>query len=165
MSRHPVANALHRHFFARNEIPLDEHAPDRGIGVAVVRIVVDAKWDPVLEDYPRRALDLDGKGIERILDPANFKLLPVERTGFDRAAIVVRSDLILVIAPADQCSFVWERARPRLVSGCDQVARAPVERNMEFGAGKARALNNRFVIAGHESLGLPQAGDTHRDEI
>ena len=58
MHRHPFANALHRHLLARNTIALNEHAADRGIGVTVVRIVVDAQRRAVLEDYSRRAFSL-----------------------------------------------------------------------------------------------------------
>src|SRR6516225_8250566 len=43
----------------------------------------------------------------------------------------------------------------------DQVRRAAVERDMEFGIGKARALNNRLEITGNKSLDLTQTRDAH----
>jgi hypothetical protein len=46
-----------------------------------VRIVVDAQRRAVLEDYARRAFNLDREDVEWILEPANFKFLPVERAG------------------------------------------------------------------------------------
>ena len=51
------------------------------------------------------------------------------------------------------------------MAGGDQVARPPVERHVELGIGKARARDDRLVVAGQETLGLAQAGDPHRPEI
>ena len=48
-----------------------------------------------------------------------------------------------------------------LVAGSDQVTRPAVERDMEFGIGKARARNDRLEIAGQKSLDLAQTRDAH----
>src|SRR6202030_2465077 len=43
MRLHPFADALHRHLVLGDDVALDQHAADRRIRPAVVRIVVDAK--------------------------------------------------------------------------------------------------------------------------
>src|SRR5215470_19660346 len=86
MRRYPFANALHRYLLARNEIALNEHAADRGKGVTVVRIVIDAQRRAVLEDYTPRAFNLDCEDVKWILEPANFKFLAIEHAGLNSAA-------------------------------------------------------------------------------
>ena len=121
---------------------------DRAVGIAVVRIVVDAQRRAVLEDHAPRAFNLDREQVEWILEPADFKFLAIERAGLDGAAVVVRHELVLLVAAADPRTFVWKCSGAGLVAGCDQVTRAAVERDMEFGIGKARARNDRLEIAG-----------------
>jgi hypothetical protein len=45
------------------------------------RVVVDAQRRAVLEDDAPRAFNLNGEQIEWILEPADFKLLAIERAG------------------------------------------------------------------------------------
>ena len=138
---------------------------ERGERVAVMRVVVDAQWCPVLEDDARRALDLNRDEVGRILEPADFKLLPIQRAGLDGGAVVVRDQLALRIAAADAHALVRECLRPRLVAGGDEVGRPAVDRDVKLGAGKARAGNHRLEIAGEQSGGLAKARDPHRLEI
>src|SRR5207249_10286629 len=81
---HPLSNALHRHFFARNEIALDEGTADRTKRVAVVRVVVDAQRRAILEDDAPRAFNLKGEQIEWILKPADLKFLARPRRSQSR---------------------------------------------------------------------------------
>ena len=156
---HPGADALSRHLLARHEIALDEYALDRAVVIAVVRIVADAHRRAVLEDHAPRAFDLDREQVERILEPADLELLPVERAGLDGAAVVVRHELVVPGAAADPHALVRKCGGAGLVAGRDQVARPPVERDRELGVGKARARNNRLEIAGQKSHGLAQTRD------
>ena len=55
---HPIVDALPRHRIARDEVAGDEHALDRAIGIAVVRIEADAQRRAVLEDDAPRAFEL-----------------------------------------------------------------------------------------------------------
>ena len=128
-------------------------------------IVVDAQRRAILEDHARRAFDLDREQVERILEPADFKFLAIERAGLDCAAVVVRHQLVLLVAATDPHTLVWKCNGAGLVAGRDQVRRAAVERDMEFRIGKARALNDRLEIAGQKSLGLAQPRDAHRLKI
>jgi hypothetical protein len=93
-------------------------------------------------------LNLDGEQIGWILEPADLKFLAIKRAGLDRASVVVRDELAILIAATDPHALVWKRIGPRLVAGCDQVTRTAVERDMEFRIGKARALNDWFKITG-----------------
>src|SRR5262249_53744308 len=165
IGRHPVADALHRHFFPWHEIALDEYAPHRRIRVAVVCVVVDSQRRAVLEDDPCRTLDLYRQRFERIPEPADFELLPIKRPALDGAAIMVRHDLALFVQPTDERALVGKRIDAGFVSGGHEIVRAPVERNVKFGIGKARALDDRFVIAGEKPLRLAEPYDLHRLEI
>src|SRR5262249_2442207 len=161
MRGHPVANALRRHLLARDEIALDEHALDRAVAITVVRIVADAQRRAILEDHARRAFDLDREQVERILEPADFEFLPVERAGLDGAAVVVRNEFVVRGAAADAHSFVRKCNGGGLVADGDQITRPAVDRDMEFGTGKARARNDRLEIAGQQPLDLAQARDAN----
>jgi hypothetical protein len=161
MRSHPLPNALHRHFFARNEIALDEGATDRSKGVAVMRVVVDAQRRAVFEDDAPRAFNLNGEQIEWILEPADFKFLAIERAGLNSATVVVRHQLVLLVTAADPCALVWKCFRAGLVTDCDQVGWAAVKRNVEFGTRKARTLNDRLVVPGQETLCFAQTRDAY----
>src|ERR1700730_3821945 len=127
MRRHPAANALHRHLFPRNQVALDEDASNRGKGITVMRVVADAQRRAVLEDHATRALDPDRERVEWILEPADFKLLAVKRARLAGAAVVVRHQLVVLVAPPNQRALVWNRVRSEPVAGNNEVTRAPVE--------------------------------------
>src|SRR6266481_998456 len=97
MRSHPLPNALHRHFFARNEIALDEGTADGSKGIAVMRVVVDAQRRAVFEDDAARAFNLNGEQIEWILEPADFKFLAIERAGLNSSTVVVWYQLVLLV--------------------------------------------------------------------
>src|SRR6266849_6306185 len=44
---HPLPDSVHRHFFTRNDITIDQHATDRHVGVAIVSGVVEAQQGSV----------------------------------------------------------------------------------------------------------------------
>jgi hypothetical protein len=110
---------LHRHFFARNEIALDEGTADRGKWIAVMRVVIDAQRRAVFEDDSPRAFNLNGEQIEWILQPADFKLLAIERAGLNSPAVIIRDDLVLLVTSTDACALVWKRFRTGLVTDRD----------------------------------------------
>src|SRR5262249_56503334 len=90
-----------RHRAARDEVAVDEHALDRTVGIAVVRIKADAQRRAVFENHAPGAFELDREQVERIPEPADLESLPVERAGLDGAAVVVRHELVFLIAAAD----------------------------------------------------------------
>src|SRR5262249_26098773 len=65
----------------------------------------------------------------------------------------------------DQRPLVGKVAGPRLVAGSCKIMRSPVEGNVKFGIGKARALDDRLVIAGQKPLRFAETGDLHRAKI
>ena len=74
---------------------------------------------------------------------------------------MVRHELVVLVAATDPRTFVWKCIGAWPVAGRNQLRRAAVERDMEFGIGKARALNNRLEITGKKSLDLTQTRDAH----
>src|SRR5262245_64463734 len=162
MRSHPLPNALHRHFFARNEIALDERTADRTKGMAVVRFVVDSQRCAILQDDAPRAFNLKGEQIEWILEPADFELLAIERPGLNSATVMVRHELVVFVTAADPCALVWKCLRAGLVAECDQVGWAAVNRHGEFGTRKARTLNDRLVVPGQETLCFAETRNAHR---
>src|SRR5262249_37629851 len=152
MRGHPVTDALPRYRVARDEVAVDEHALDRAIGIAVVRIEADAQRRAVLEDDAPGSFELKRQQVERISEPANLKPLPVEGTGLDGAAVVVRDELVVLVAAADAHTLVGKCRRAGLVAGRDQITWAAVERDMKFRTREARAHNDRFEIAGQKPL-------------
>ena len=165
IGRHPVPDPLHRHFLARNEIALDQHAPDRRVGKAVVQVVVDPQRRAVLEDHARRALDLNRQRLERIPEPADFELLAVERARFDGAAIVIGHDLAVLVAASDLRALVGKGVGAGLVAGRHQVARPPIKRDVEFRVWKARTLDDGLIVPGQKSLRFAEPRDAHRTKI
>ena len=79
-----------------------------------MRVVVDAQRRAILEDHPRRAFNLDRKQVEWILEPADFQLLAIERARLDGAAVVVRHELVLLVATANPRTLVWKCVGARL---------------------------------------------------
>src|SRR5262249_49834975 len=73
--------------------------------------------------------------------------------------VVVRHELALLVTAADPCALVWKCFRVGLVTECDQVGWAAVNRHVEFGTRKARTLNDRVVVTGQENLGFGQRRD------
>jgi hypothetical protein len=126
-----------------------------------VRIEADAQRRAVLEDHAPRAFNLDREQVGRIPEPADFESLTVERAGLDRTAVVIRHQSVILGAATDPHTLVRKYNGAGLVPRSDQVPRSTVERDWEFGAGKARARNNWLKIAGQKSLGLAQARDAN----
>src|SRR5262249_18319853 len=148
-----------------HEVALNEHPTDRCVGIAVVGVVVDAQRRAVFEDHPCRALDLNCERLEGIPDPADFELLSIERACLDGAAIVVRHDLAVFVAAPDQRALVGKGAGTRRVAGGYKIMRTPVERHVKFRIGKARALDDRLVVAGQEPLRFAETADLYRPKI
>ena len=49
---HPLPDLLHRHLILRDDVALDQDAADRRVGIAVMRVVIDADGGAVLEAAP-----------------------------------------------------------------------------------------------------------------
>ena len=165
IGRHPLPDALHRHLLGRDAVLLDQETSDRRVRVPVVGIVIDPQRRAVLEPDAGRALDLDRQRLERIPDPADLQLLAIERAGLDGGAVVIGHQLVLLVAAIDGGPVGHLAVRPDRPAVDQQIGRAPIERDVEFRAGKARAVDHRLVIAGEQAPALADAGDRDRTEI
>src|SRR5262249_19872778 len=79
--------------------------------------------------------------------------------GLDGAAVVVRHEVVVLVAAADARALVRKCRGAGLVAGRDQITRPAGERDMKFRGWKARARTNRLEKAGQKSLGLAQTSD------
>ena len=161
---HPLADAVHRHLFLGHLAAIDQDAADRQVAVAVVGVVVDAQHRAVLELDARRALDVDEEGVDRILEPADLQMPPVERAVLDLRAVVIEHALLA--DPAVDLALVGEGT---LLASCapghEQIARTAMHRHGVFRGRNARAGDDRLVIAGEEALLLADLGDAEGQEI
>src|SRR6266446_5584033 len=97
-----------------------------------MRVVVDAKRCAILEDNAPGAFYLYREQVGWILEPADFKFLPVKRARLDRAAVVVWHELALPVEATNPRSLVGKRIGPRLLTSYDQVTRAAVDWDVEL---------------------------------
>src|SRR5215471_18872236 len=79
---HPIADRRHRYFGTRDYPTLDQQAPDRDIGQPVLAVITDAHGLPVLQPDSARALNLQKKGVDRIVDPQELKTASRQRAIF-----------------------------------------------------------------------------------
>src|SRR3954471_22685668 len=97
-----------------------------------MRVVVDAQWRAIFKNDTTGAFDLHREHVNWIFDPADLELPPIESAGLNRAAIVVRHDLVFPVAPANPRPLVRECIGARLVASCYQVAGPAVHGHVEF---------------------------------
>src|SRR5262249_41939889 len=125
----------------------------------------DSQRGAVLEDDPRRTLDLNRQRFEWIPEPADFELLPIERPALDGATIMVRHDLAFFVQSTDERALVGKRIDAGFVAGGHEIVGAPMEGEVKLGMGKARALADRLVVASEKPLRLAEPYDLHGLEI
>ena len=127
-------------------------------------IVIQTKQSAVLQPHPRRPLDFDQHCFERISEPADFEVLSVERAVLNGAAVVVRLDLAFRVEPPYSCT-VWKTGACRLLAIDQEIARAPINRPLEFGIWKPRSVDDRLIITGEEPRRFTSSGDPNGPEI
>src|SRR5262249_18736001 len=77
----------------------------------------------------------------------------------------VGHELVVLVAATDAHPFVRECNGSGLVSGSDEILRPAIERDMELGTRKPRALDNRLEVTGQKSLALAQTRDANGPKI
>ena len=145
---HPLPDALHRHFFARHDLALDQELADRNVRMAVLRHVVQAQQLAVVELDAHRALDVDEERIDRILQPADFQTAAGEHAVVDRGAIVVRHQPAL----AALLALAGRDPGDRHAAAGQQIGRLAIERMLVLVGLLARAFDDRLVIAGEKTV-------------
>jgi hypothetical protein len=128
-----------------------------------MRVVTDAEQGAVFEPNARGTLDLDGQRLGGGAQPADFKVLAVERTILDLAAVVIRHELAARCAAQGAAGVgKWTAIRH---ARHHQVARTTVQRHREFPCREPRAIDDRLIIAGEKAGGIAQLSDSHGNEI
>ena len=162
---HPFADALHRHFVLGDDLAIDQHAADRRIGPAIMRIVVDAQNGAVFQPDAGRALNLREQHVDLAAQPADFQMPAVERAVLDLAAVVIGHDLAAADAAADLDALAGKRIAELAPAGDDQIGRPAIERRGELAGRHARAVDDRLVIAGEKAVRVAELADAQRPEI
>ena len=132
-------------------LAVDQHAADRRVGPAVMRIVVDAQDGAVFEPDARRALDLREQHVDRVAQPADFQMPAVERAVLDLAAVVIRHDLAAADAAADVDALAGKRSPSLRRPDDHEIGRPAIQRRGELAGRHARAVDDRLVIAGEKA--------------
>ena len=149
MRGEPGADRLHGRGAGRQRTALDEHAPDRRIGVAGLGRVGEPDDASVGEPYAGRALDVDEEGVDRVGEPDQFQPAPLERAGGDRRAVGIFAEAVRGLA-GEAHGRVDAGWRVCLVE-FDEIVRHRVERHRERRRAGQRPRNLRLVIAGEEA--------------
>ena len=88
---HPIADGDHRHLRPRDLAAFDEQPPDRNVGQSILSVIADPDSAPVLQPDPARALNLQKKCVDRIVDPQQLKTASGERAILDRGPRIART--------------------------------------------------------------------------
>src|SRR5690606_41814983 len=124
---------------------LDQLAADRSIRVAVVVGEADAHDRAVGQAHAPRTLHLQEEGLDRIVEPQQHLGL-WQSLVLDLRARRIRALRTTVAQPG-----------ARAVGERDEVGRTRVQRDLAFAHARARAVQDRLVVAG-EQAGAPAAG-------
>ncbi len=97
---HPLADALHRHIFARHDAALDQDAADRRVGIAVMGVVVQAqrRCRPRSATRAEPWICMNSRSVS-LFSQASLETALGQRAVLDLAAVVERHEL----AAADLC--------------------------------------------------------------
>ena len=93
MRLEPGADRRHGHLVPGERTDLDQIAPDRVIGMAVLAGVAHPDQRAILEPHLTGALDLQEELVDRIVDPEQLQAALIQGAGVDVAARVVRHEL------------------------------------------------------------------------
>src|SRR5205809_6702196 len=118
--------------------------------MAVLVRVTDAQRLAALELDPSGTLDLEEKGLDRIVDPKNLLSGDGRGAASDFGARVVRHDALSLDAPA-QAHAAQIRVGRGKVDG-EQVVRRTVERIKKWRAPDAAAAQERVVVTRDQPL-------------
>jgi hypothetical protein len=130
-----------------------------------MRIVIDAQNAAVFQTDARRTLDLREQHIDRIVQIADFQMPAVERAVLDLPAVVIGYDFAAPEAAADKNALAGKCVAKPAAAGNDQIGRTAIERRGELTGRHARSGDDRFVIAGQETVSIAEPVDADRAKI
>ena len=108
---------------------------------------------------------MDEERVDRILQPADFQIAAGEHAVVDRGAVVERHELALRPALLFLAVAGGGSARHRHAAARQQVRRLAIERIVVAIALAARAVDDRLVIAGDETVRRAERRDADRAEV
>ena len=136
MGREPGADRGERHLIPRHLAAFDEEPADRHIGAPVLPVEADIDQRAVAEPHPAGALDRQHEGIDRIIDPEEGEIEPVERAALDLGAGLIGPEPSIDHPAGDALAAPIGAEEPELDR--DEIGRAPQQRRRE-GAALLRA--------------------------
>src|SRR5256885_14662915 len=128
-----------------------------------MRVVIDAERRAILDPHSRRALDLREQQISLILQPADFESPAGDRAVLDFGTIVIghklaTTDLAKHLPLVGQRSVLLEAADK-------QIGGTPINRHAVDVGARSRAVDHGLVVAGDETLVLPDPRDPQRQKM
>ena len=154
----PLLERAHRHLVGGEQAFLDQIAADRAVGVPVLAVVVDADDAPVRQLDAARPLHLQEEQLDRIGQIDELEIAVLQRALLDLGAGGVGLGALVGLARVAE-----PRARSsalRLVDEVHEIGRALVDRGLECALRRARALQQRLVVA-REQAARDRCGPRH----
>src|SRR5271167_1163482 len=99
---HPIPDRHHCRLGTRDLAALDEQPPDRHVRLPVLPVVADPDCLAITQPDPARALDLQKKRVDRIVDPQKFEPTPGECSILDLGPGIAGSEPEIGRAPVDR---------------------------------------------------------------
>ena len=128
-----------------------------------MRVVIDAHRRAVLEADARRALDLREQQIGLVLQPADFEAAAGDLAVLDLGAVVIRHELAAADL-AKHLALVGQAGGALRDAANEQVRRPAIDRHGVDVGLRPRAVDDRLVIAGDETLGFAEPRDSQAAE-
>jgi len=135
---HPIPDLHHRRLGPRDHTPLDEEPPDRHVGLSVLPVVANPDHAAIPQPNSARALDLQKKRVDRIIDPEEFQPTPGERAILDLG--------------------------PGIARGSAELGRTPVDRRLITPSTLLRPVQLDLVVSREQPLPRAVIGDRKRNE-
>jgi hypothetical protein len=138
-------------FLPRQDPAVDGKLAYRSIGMTRLAVEGDPHRSAAGKLEPRRALDVDEKGVHRVVEPGKLKATAVQRAGLDLSA--VEEWLQALRGPSREPDIRVPGRGTLLVADISQVVRAPIDRDAEVARARPARAYLRLEIAGDEAAG------------
>ena len=151
MLHEPRTDRLHGDVFGSDFTQLDQNLARAREALTGFRSIGDTLHGPVGHNQPRRTLNMDEIGVDRIAQPGNRLRSPIDCAGFNGCAVRILNDSGGRLATKGE---VWvEPNLPVRIIDFDEIVRHGEQRNEKLGSSDGRCLYLRFIEPGHEAAG------------
>src|SRR6185295_961677 len=127
MGLQPGADGLHRDLRGAEGAAVDQLAADGGVGMAVLRRVAEPQLAALGEADAPGALDVEEKGVDRIVHPDHLELAAGEASGIDLLSVGERNEVAVHHLAGDPPTF--ELLAEAAEVHHDQLGRSGVDRH------------------------------------